>query len=248
MAEEGLIEGVDARVQGAHILADLGHFLADGVGVQAEDTKQRYQQTGQYPQQSDAGSNHGSDDLGSVAYAGSLAHCSAPFSRCFRSLDPEKVEHRANTGHFFGGPARNSRSAHNRRGLRPLRGESGLRRFPEFWVCQGPENDSVPGKALHDRGCHDDSGMARRWKCHPHLNLWRRLRAGGRKDSRDEDSPDTLRKAIAERDWEMIEQHGGLNEVMSKIGKKAEGGRIDGFTLWRSERCRQIGAQSTKGA
>ena len=107
-----------------------------------------------------------------------------------------------------------------------------------------------------------------------HLNLWRRLRAGGRqvrvvamaweqslltrsgkvlaawggKDSRDEDSPDTLRKAIAEGDWETIEQHGGLNEVMSKIGKRAEGGRIDGFTLWRSERCRQIGAQSTKGA
>ena len=99
-----------------------------------------------------------------------------------------------------------------------------------------------------------------------HLNLWRRLRAGGRqvrvvavaweqslptragKDSRDEDAPDTLRKAIAEGDWETIEQHGGLNEVMSKIGKRAEGGRIDGFTLWRSERCRQIGAHSTKGA
>ena len=99
-----------------------------------------------------------------------------------------------------------------------------------------------------------------------HLNLWRRLRAGGRqvrvvavpweqslltragKDSRDEDSRDTLRKAIAEGDWETIEQHGGLNEVISRIGKRAEGGRIDGFTLWRSERCRQIGAQSTKGA
>ena len=99
-----------------------------------------------------------------------------------------------------------------------------------------------------------------------HLNLWRRLRAGGRqvrvvavaweqslptragKDSRDEDAPDTLRKAIAEGDWETIEQHGGLNEVMSKIGKRAEGGRIDGFTLWRSERCRQIGAHPTKGA
>ena len=107
-----------------------------------------------------------------------------------------------------------------------------------------------------------------------HLNLWRRLRAGGRqvrvvavawepslltragkvlaawvgKDSQDEDSPDTLCKAIVEGDWETIEQHGGLNEVMSKIGKRAEGGRIDGFTLWRSERCRQIGAHSTKGA
>ena len=106
-----------------------------------------------------------------------------------------------------------------------------------------------------------------------HLNLWRRLRAGGRqvrvvavawepslltrggkvlaawggKDSQDEDSPDTLRKAIAEGDWEMIEQHGGLNEVMSRIGKRAEGGRIDGFTLWWPERCRQIGAHSTKG-
>ena len=107
-----------------------------------------------------------------------------------------------------------------------------------------------------------------------HLNLWRRLRAGGRqvrvvamaweqslltrsgkvlaawggKDSRDKDAPDTLRKAIAEGDWETIEQHGGLNEVMSKTGKRAESGRIDGFTLWRSERCRQIGAHSTKGA
>ena len=92
-----------------------------------------------------------------------------------------------------------------------------------------------------------------------HLNLWRRLRAGGRqvrvvavawvgKDSQDEDSPDTLRKAIAEGDWETIEQHGGLNEVMSKTGKRAEGGRIDGFTLWRPERCRQIGAHSTKAA
>ena len=45
----------------------------------------------------------------------------------------------------------------------------------------------------------------------------------------------------------MIEQHGGLNEVMSRIGKRAEGGRIDGFTLWWPERCRQIGAHSTKG-
>ena len=74
------------------------------------------------------------------------------------------------------------------------------------------------------------------------------LAAWGGKDSRDEDSLDTLRKAIAEGDWEMIEQHGGLNEVMSKTGKRAEGGRIDRFTLWRSERCRQIGAHSTKGA
>jgi hypothetical protein len=93
-----------------------------------------------------------------------------------------------------------------------------------------------------------------------HLNLWRRLRAGGRqvrvvavawepslltragKDSQDEDAPDTLGKAIAEGDWETIEQHGGLNEVMSRIGKRAEGGRIDGFTLVipagrRSRRC-----------
>ena len=74
------------------------------------------------------------------------------------------------------------------------------------------------------------------------------LAAWGGKDSRDEDSPDTLRKAIAEGDWETIEQHGGLNEVMSKIGKRAEGGRIDRFTLWWPERCRQIGAHSTKGA
>ena len=107
-----------------------------------------------------------------------------------------------------------------------------------------------------------------------HLNLWRRLRAGGRqvrvvavawepslltragrvlstwvgKDSQDENAPDTLRKAIAEGDWETIEQHGGLNEVMSRIGKRAEGGRIDGFTLWWPERCRQIGAHPTKGA
>ena len=106
-----------------------------------------------------------------------------------------------------------------------------------------------------------------------HLNLWRRLRAGGRqvrvvavawepslltragrvlstrvgKDSQDENAPDTLRKAIAEGDWETIEQHGGLNEVMSRIGKRAEGGRIDGFTLWWPERCRQIGAHPTKG-
>ena len=73
------------------------------------------------------------------------------------------------------------------------------------------------------------------------------LAAWGGKDSRDEDSPDTLRKAIAEGDWETIEQHGGLNEVMSKTGKRAEGGRIDGFTLWWPELCRQIGAHSTKG-
>ena len=39
-AEEGLIEGVDAGVQGAHILEDFGHLEADGVDVQAEDTKQ----------------------------------------------------------------------------------------------------------------------------------------------------------------------------------------------------------------
>ncbi len=106
------------------------------------------------------------------------------------------------------------------------------------------------------------------WEKRPeaHLNLWRRLRAGGRqvrviavawepslltragKDSQDENAPDTLRKAIAEGDWETIEQHGGLNEVMSRIGKRAEGGRIDGFTLWWPERCRQIGAHPTKGA
>ena len=113
------------------------------------------------------------------------------------------------------------------------------------------------------------------WEKRPeaHLNLWRRLRARGRqvrvvavawepslltrvgkvlaawggKDSRDEDAPDTLRKAIGKGDWETIEQHGGLNEVMSRIGKRADGGRIDGFTLWWPERCRQIGAHSTKG-
>ena len=76
----------------------------------------------------------------------------------------------------------------------------------------------------------------------------RAVQAWGGKDSQDEDSPDTLRKAISEGDWETIEQHGGLNEVMSRIVKRAEGGRIDGFTLWRSERCRQIGAHPTQGA
>ena len=76
----------------------------------------------------------------------------------------------------------------------------------------------------------------------------RAVQAWGGKDSQDEDSPDTLRKAIAEGDWETIEQHGGLNEVMSRIGKRAEGGRIDGCTLWWPERCRQIGAHPTQGA
>ena len=76
----------------------------------------------------------------------------------------------------------------------------------------------------------------------------RAVQAWGGKDSQDEDSPDTLRKAIAEGDWETIEQHGGLNEVMSSIGKRAEGGRIDGCTLWWPERCRQIGAHPTQGA
>ena len=85
------------------------------------------------------------------------------------------------------------------------------------------------------------------WEKRPeaHLNLWRRLRAGGRqvrviavawepslltrvgKDSQDENAPDTLRKAIAEGDWETIEQHGGLNEVMSRIGKRL---RVGGLT------------------
>ena len=57
-----------------------------------------------------------------------------------------------------------------------------------------------------------------------------------------------LRLAIADSDWDTVERHGGLNEVMSRIGKRAEGGRIDGFTLWGSERCRQIGAHPTQGA
>ena len=65
----------------------------------------------------------------------------------------------------------------------------------------------------------------------------------------------TLRQAIADADWDTVERHGGLDAVVDKIRQweqenPASKGRgmIDNFRLWRPERCRQIGAHSTKGA
>ena len=64
-----------------------------------------------------------------------------------------------------------------------------------------------------------------------------------------------LRQAIADTDWDTLERHGGFNAVVKKIlqweqeNPASKGrGMIDNFRLWWSERCRQIGAHSTKGA
>ena len=63
--------------------------------------------------------------------------------------------------------------------------------------------------AVAGRGPAGASGL--RWAWEQSLLTWagKVLAAWGGKDSQDENAPDTLRKAIAEGDWETIEQHGG---------------------------------------
>ena len=63
-----------------------------------------------------------------------------------------------------------------------------------------------------------------------------------------------LRQAVADTDWETIKRHGGWDAVIEKAIQVEEQlastngpGMIDGFRLWGSLRCRQMGVPLSEG-
>lgn len=75
------------------------------------------------------------------------------------------------------------------------------------------------------------------------LTSWR-----GRGITEAEQEANMLRQAIADTDWETLDRHGGIDSVVERVLQVEEQsastngpGMIDGFRLWGSLRCRQMG-------
>ena len=81
------------------------------------------------------------------------------------------------------------------------------------------------------------------------LTSWR-----GRGITEAEQEAAMLRQAVADTDFEIIERHGGFDAVVERVLQVEEQsastdgpGMIDGFRLWGSLRCRQMGVPLSEG-